>query len=211
MRIRAPRLTYANVVATLAVFLALGGLSYAAVELPARSVGTAQLQAKSVTPDKLAFPLGATGRTDLTKRRLGKLDGCDAPEPPGQHVATPCPLEWEVPGSILFAEDGPQQTITLSGSTQLLLSGVADLRDEGPTGTAATVTAAIGVDDTIVAEPTVKIEGQGATEMPLEAIVKLPAGRHHFAVVFRADYYSYLPGEVLVYPVTLWAAALPRA
>jgi hypothetical protein len=39
-----PRLTYANVVATLALFVALGGSSYAAFVLPANSVGTQQLR-----------------------------------------------------------------------------------------------------------------------------------------------------------------------
>ena len=34
------RLSYANVVATLALFIALGGASYAAVTLPHDSVGT---------------------------------------------------------------------------------------------------------------------------------------------------------------------------
>ena len=38
------RLTYANVVATLALFLALGGVSYAAVAIPNNSVGSAQLK-----------------------------------------------------------------------------------------------------------------------------------------------------------------------
>jgi hypothetical protein len=48
------RLTYANVVATAALFLALGGVFYAAVmAVPANSVGTRQL----------AFPLGAVSRT----------------------------------------------------------------------------------------------------------------------------------------------------
>jgi hypothetical protein len=56
------RLSYANVVATLALFVALGGASYAAVALPRNSVGTPQLRTHSVTPAKLSFPLGiATG------------------------------------------------------------------------------------------------------------------------------------------------------
>lgn len=48
------RLTYSNVIATLALFVALGGASYAASELPAGSVGTEQLKDKAVTPRKLA-------------------------------------------------------------------------------------------------------------------------------------------------------------
>lgn len=43
------RLTYANVVASLALFVALGGVSYAAVKLPKKSVGPAQLKKNAVT------------------------------------------------------------------------------------------------------------------------------------------------------------------
>jgi hypothetical protein len=42
------RLTYANVTATLALFVALGGSSYAAVTLPRNSVGSPQLKTNSV-------------------------------------------------------------------------------------------------------------------------------------------------------------------
>ena len=49
-----PRLTYANVTATLALFLAIGGGAYAATQLPANSVGTKQLKKGAVTKKKLA-------------------------------------------------------------------------------------------------------------------------------------------------------------
>jgi hypothetical protein len=42
------RLTYANVVATLALFIALGGSSYAAIKLPKNSIGTNQIKAGAV-------------------------------------------------------------------------------------------------------------------------------------------------------------------
>jgi hypothetical protein len=42
------RLTYANVVATLALFIALGGSSYAAIKLPKNSVGATQIKAGAV-------------------------------------------------------------------------------------------------------------------------------------------------------------------
>jgi hypothetical protein len=48
-----PRPTYANVVATAALFVALGGVSYAATQLPEDSVGTNQLQQDSVTSGKV--------------------------------------------------------------------------------------------------------------------------------------------------------------
>jgi hypothetical protein len=47
------RLSYANVVATLALFLALGGVGIAATKLPKNSVGTKQLKKNSVTGAKV--------------------------------------------------------------------------------------------------------------------------------------------------------------
>jgi hypothetical protein len=71
-KIRA-RLTFANLVACLALFVALGGASYAAVKLPKSSVGakqlkngavtSAKLKAKAVTAAKLGT--GAVGTTAL--------------------------------------------------------------------------------------------------------------------------------------------------
>jgi hypothetical protein len=48
-----PRLSYANVVATLALFIALGGASYAALKLPKNSVGAKQLKKNAVTGPKI--------------------------------------------------------------------------------------------------------------------------------------------------------------
>ncbi len=48
-----PRLTYSNVVATLAIFIALGGISYAATNLPKNSVGSKQLKKNAVTAKKI--------------------------------------------------------------------------------------------------------------------------------------------------------------
>lgn len=46
-------LSYANVVASLALFLALGGVGYAAMKLPKNSVGTKQLKNGAVTAAKV--------------------------------------------------------------------------------------------------------------------------------------------------------------
>jgi hypothetical protein len=48
------KLTYANVMASLALFVALGGVSWAAVTLPANSVGKRQLMRDAVTSEKVA-------------------------------------------------------------------------------------------------------------------------------------------------------------
>jgi hypothetical protein len=54
MRLRfRPTVTYANVTATLALFLALGGSTYAASQLARNSVGNAQLKNNAVTSAKV--------------------------------------------------------------------------------------------------------------------------------------------------------------
>jgi hypothetical protein len=57
-----------NVVAYLALFVALGGTSYAAIILPAGSVGTRQLRNGAVTNKKLAK--GAVGAADLDHKSI---------------------------------------------------------------------------------------------------------------------------------------------
>ena len=46
-------LSYANVMATIAVFVALGGSAYAAIQLPKNSVGSKQLKKNAVTTAKV--------------------------------------------------------------------------------------------------------------------------------------------------------------
>src|SRR4051794_36903575 len=48
-----PHLSYANVIATLALFFALGGGAYAAISLPSNSVGSKQLKANAVSSGKV--------------------------------------------------------------------------------------------------------------------------------------------------------------
>lgn len=65
-------LTYANVMATLALFVALGGASYAAVKLPAASVGTKQIRD------------GSIATKDLSASAIKSLSGRQGPQgPPG--------------------------------------------------------------------------------------------------------------------------------
>jgi hypothetical protein len=64
-------LTYANVTATLALFVALGGASYAVTQLPANSVGTSQLKAHAVTSSKLARNATAPNANKLSGHGVG--------------------------------------------------------------------------------------------------------------------------------------------
>ncbi len=65
-----------NAVAYVALFVALGGTSYAAVKLPANSVGSAQLKKGAVTESK------------LSKSVLAKLNKAGTPGPAGPAGAT---------------------------------------------------------------------------------------------------------------------------
>ncbi len=64
-------LTYANVVATLALFIALGGASYAAVKLPKNSVGPDQLRKNAVTSSKVADH--SLTASDINLAKLGTV------------------------------------------------------------------------------------------------------------------------------------------
>ena len=63
------RLTYATVMATIAVFIALGGASFAALRVPPHSVGTRQLKKASVGQRQLKKP--SVGRLELASDSVG--------------------------------------------------------------------------------------------------------------------------------------------
>ena len=65
--------SYANVLATLALFIALGGSSYAALSLPKASVGPKQLKKNSVTSPKVKR--GSLLLSDFRASQRAKLRG----------------------------------------------------------------------------------------------------------------------------------------
>ena len=75
------KFTYANVMATIAVFISLGGAGYAAIRLPRNSVGTRQIQNGAVTGAKLkkgavtasAIAPGAITPTAINPATLGTV------------------------------------------------------------------------------------------------------------------------------------------
>ncbi len=71
------RLSYANVVATLALFVALGGSSYAALNLPKASVGAKQLKKNSVTSPKVKR--GSLLVSDFKASQRARLRGPSGP------------------------------------------------------------------------------------------------------------------------------------
>lgn len=65
-------LTYANVVGTLALFVALGGASYAALELPRNSVGASEIKRDGVRGSEIRS--GAIRSAEIKDRSLGARD-----------------------------------------------------------------------------------------------------------------------------------------
>jgi hypothetical protein len=61
MRVVRGNLTFSNVVACLALFVALGGVGYAATQLPKNSVGSRELKPGAVTPAKLSAAAKVSG------------------------------------------------------------------------------------------------------------------------------------------------------
>lgn len=88
--VRRPRLTYANVMSTIAVFIALGGTSYAVAR---NSIGTAQLKNNAVTSAKIKNRTVAT--RDLTPSARGNQRGPRGPQGPPGSTADLQPEPWK--------------------------------------------------------------------------------------------------------------------
>src|SRR5215212_6488749 len=97
MRKLRERMTYANVAASLALFLALGGTSYAVSQLPRNSVGSAQIRSKAVGPSELrpnavrsrAIRRGGVALSDISLAAQAALRGAKGdPGPAGQSGVT---------------------------------------------------------------------------------------------------------------------------
>ncbi len=85
------RLSYANVIATVALFLALGGSSYAALNLPKNSVGPLQLEKNAVTSVKVKrgsllksdFKKSQPARAARSRGSAGRAGRAGRPRPVG--------------------------------------------------------------------------------------------------------------------------------
>ena len=78
------RLSYANVIATVALFAALGGSSYAALNLPRASVGSKQLKKNSVSSPKVKR--GSLLLNDFKASQRASLRGPQGPQGPRGEV-----------------------------------------------------------------------------------------------------------------------------
>jgi hypothetical protein len=205
--VSANHLSYPNVVATIALFVSLGGVSYAAVTLPAHSVGARQLRPGAVTTTALGFPLGSAGITDSSVEDLARTP-CNTPAPPGVPLTVACPALKQTG----VAAPGREVHLSLRAPGQVLVSALASLHDEGTVPTAtAVVTLHLILDGKLVTDNSSTISGGQSAQLPAQLSVRLPAGTHTVGVEADAKYSTAEPGDVVVSSVSLTATAVPSA
>ena len=98
-------LTYANVMATIGVFLALGGVSYAAIKLPRNSVGAKQIKA------------GAVGSSEVKNHALRVGDFKDGQLPRGPKGARGPQGDRGAPAAKYWAQIGGGTTRSVLNSS----------------------------------------------------------------------------------------------
>src|SRR3954453_15341753 len=119
------RLSFANVTSCLALFIALGGTSYAVTALPRNSVGSTQLRSKSVGSSELkpnavtsrAIKNGSIGTSDMSTAPPPSLRGTEGPAgPAGPTGPRGCTLRAPVPSGGTLAA-GNAVRVTHDGRT----------------------------------------------------------------------------------------------
>ncbi len=110
-----PRLTFANVMSVIAVFIALGGASYAAIKLPKNSVGTKQLKGGAVTLKKIKKNAVNSAKVRNHSLRAADFKAGQLPQgpqgPPGQNLTATTPLASGATESGAFAAAGGKEDL----------------------------------------------------------------------------------------------------
>lgn len=142
------RLTYANVIATLALFLALGGGAYAATQLPKNSIGSKQIKKGSIQVNDLSKAAriqlkGAKGATGVK----GATGTKGAPGPKGATGAQ--------------GPTGPAGLATTTLQSGQTLRGIVNVDTEG-TKAGQITGSSISFPLSLAKAPTVEILKEGA-------------------------------------------------
>ena len=137
------KLNYANVIATLALFLALaGGTAFAATQFEKESIGSRAIKKESIGPAK------------LTKAAKAALQGPAGPKgAPGSNGAAGSPGAPGVPGSaVAYARVAYDGTLDLAHS-----KNIASVSNPGVTGLYC-ITPSVAVSNVVVTTPHVGSE-----------------------------------------------------
>ena len=129
-----PRLTYANVTATLALFIALGGSTYAATQLPPNSVGSQQLKPNAVTSSKVRDH--SLTATDINQAALPKAGALTF-----KTAAATAPAASAANTATARCDSGQQ---VVSGGVKLDPPGIGVVNDSSPDLNNTAWTARIG-------------------------------------------------------------------
>jgi len=177
------RVSYANVVATLALFVALGGASYAAVEVPANSVGVRQI----------AFSVGGQTATGAGGRLT--VTGCSGD--------IPCPSP--TPTSLATV------TVHLKAPTDLLILGSAQFEVAVPSSSSPTVQVDFGDEfKNTISLPEHPIVGASSQTLNLTDVVAASAGTHTIRLMADAQPNAGSARSVAVFTPLIDVIAVPR-
>jgi hypothetical protein len=152
------KLSYANVTATIALFLALGGTGYAAVSLPRNSVGSAQIRSRAVGPSELrtravssrAIRDGTVSARDISRSARASLTGPAGPQGPAGTA-----LRAAVPAGGTVQRGNAISAAHQSGTNEYRVDFGRDLAPCVATATLATVPAGAGADQPAAGRVTV--------------------------------------------------------
>lgn len=117
--VRRVRLSYANVTSSIALFLALGGTSYAVAKLPKNSVGDQQLRSDAVTSPKIKD--GTITAADLARGVVGS-----GPRGPRGSQGTPG-VAGERGPSDLYVGTGETKSFPTTANTRIVVARVSNL------------------------------------------------------------------------------------
>lgn len=176
----------APILGMIAIVISLGGVSYAAIKLPPKSVGPTQLKAKAVGPRALSFPVGLSGTQSDNVGSVITTGFCVAPE--GGGSAPPC-----VPN----ADNKSLKTrVSSTRAGMLHVSGNVNLVGKGKVGHpegSALVNIGLELDGTPVSsgwKVTITPGEHGIA--PFEAVLRIKRGTHEVAAVLGGEGYNYV-------------------
>lgn len=175
------RLSYANIVSTLCLFIVLGGGAWAATQLPKNSVGTKQIRTEAVTPAKLSKAAKAT------------LTGPQGPKgEPGPQGATGAKGDVGPTG-----KEGPAGPTGEPGTANVIYSKWAN----------ATMGGVETLDGTLAKTATVSAPGLTASVLETASVaVYFRLGSLYVQLPYRSEagekpntlYYSLSPGTITI-------------